>query len=314
MTNPVSKNRTKLQVAAGLFALVSSTPAMSASNEQYSMQVSAGTPNGGDSYYSTTPTSAGLGLDAAYAFASGYNGGFALASVTFNPGAAPLLQSGTYTYGSVSTFEYTFQVKGAPDTLVPLHVFARASADPIHISDENGVPAVFTGSSGPVAPNSRFKVDGFAHVGVTLTRGTTMGGGAGASIESYYDGTRPDGYVCNGCTGGGALIDQTIWVWSNSDIVVGGQASAQVVYNALGDGFDPLVTYGGAAASADPVFSIDDPTYAGFSIVGVPDGVAPPGGPAAVPEPAAWAMMVAGFGAVGGAMRRRTTRRLAVAA
>ncbi len=35
---------------------------------------------------------------------------------------------------------------------------------------------------------------------------------------------------------------------------------------------------------------------------------------AAVPEPATWAMMLAGFGLVGGAMRRRPTRRLAAAA
>ena len=31
-------------------------------------------------------------------------------------------------------------------------------------------------------------------------------------------------------------------------------------------------------------------------------------GPAAVPEPATWAMMIGGFGLVGGAMRRRATR------
>ena len=35
---------------------------------------------------------------------------------------------------------------------------------------------------------------------------------------------------------------------------------------------------------------------------------------AAVPEPASWAMMISGFGLVGGAMRSRTTRRLSYSA
>ena len=36
-------------------------------------------------------------------------------------------------------------------------------------------------------------------------------------------------------------------------------------------------------------------------------------GAAAVPEPASWAMMIAGFGAVGGALRRRPRKALAIA-
>jgi hypothetical protein len=37
------------------------------------------------------------------------------------------------------------------------------------------------------------------------------------------------------------------------------------------------------------------------------------GGAGAVPEPASWAMMIAGFGLVGGAMRRRSSAKLAIA-
>jgi hypothetical protein len=47
------------------------------------------------------------------------------------------------------------------------------------------------------------------------------------------------------------------------------------------------------------------------------DGVAfeltAPGGVGAVPEPATWAMMLVGFGAVGGAMRRRRGKTVAFA-
>jgi hypothetical protein len=60
-----------------------------------------------------------------------------------------------------------------------------------------------------------------------------------------------------------------------------------------------------AEAFVDPIFTID-PAFAHlYSLVGVPTAAA-----GAVPEPATWAMAVAGFGLVGATMRRR--RRYAV--
>lgn len=58
-----------------------------------------------------------------------------------------------------------------------------------------------------------------------------------------------------------------------------------------------------AFASVDPTFTILGDFALNYRVVGVPGGdVTPPG---AVPEPATWAMMVAGFGVLGGALRRR---------
>lgn len=63
-------------------------------------------------------------------------------------------------------------------------------------------------------------------------------------------------------------------------------------------------------------FSIDAPTTLSFAATGISDSF---GGYLddirlqAVPEPGTWAMMIAGFGIIGGAMRRRGARSLATA-
>jgi hypothetical protein len=86
------------------------------------------------------------------------------------------------------------------------------------------------------------------------------------------------------------VFDQMVSFSSNTSYHVQLFASASAVFRNGG---------GTASAFVDPVFTID-PAYANnFTIVGVP------GQTGAVPEPAAWAMMVGGFGLVGSAMRRR---------
>ena len=69
---------------------------------------------------------------------------------------------------------------------------------------------------------------------------------------------------------------------------------------------------GSAQGFIDPVITID-PTFADASRYHIifADGVGNPGG--AVPEPATWAMMLAGFGGVGGMMRARRTMRVVAA-
>lgn len=58
-----------------------------------------------------------------------------------------------------------------------------------------------------------------------------------------------------------------------------------------------------AEAMVDPVFTILDGFAANYRIMGVPGGeTTPPTGP--VPEPATWAMMIAGFAIVGASLRR----------
>ena len=70
---------------------------------------------------------------------------------------------------------------------------------------------------------------------------------------------------------------------------------------------------GSAYAFADPFLIIDpayaavDPDYATRLTLRFSEGVVNAAAPGAVPEPATWAMLVAGLGSIGGLMRRRRT-------
>lgn len=107
---------------------------------------------------------------------------------------------------------------------------------------------------------------------------------------------------CRNCAGGSSKLDQSSWVWSNSDIHVNLQASAYLGCQTLGGGLDPMTLFGYASIEVDPTFRIDDPAFADFTIVGVSSGVAPP---PAVPEPQSWAMLLGGLGIVASVIRRR---------
>ncbi|MFT3975823.1 MAG: PEPxxWA-CTERM sorting domain-containing protein [Sphingomonas bacterium] len=293
-------------LAAGMLG----APQAHADNEQYQLYARSCSPyitGGCDAQTSREPLSDGLNIGGGYSFGSGYNGGVALASAIFNPGAPPLLQEGNYENAAIGWMSYTFQVRGTPDTLVPLHMAGYVSVSPVHLSDDGGNPAHLTDLVNDTPPNNHFlKIAGAADVGISLTRGTPYAdNGAHAAIEAVYN--PRSYYYCNGCGGGGDSFDKTIWVYSNSDIQVVLNTSALVQYYSDGAGDAPFPTFGTISARADPVFSIDDPAYAGFSIVGLPTG-APPPSAGAVPEPVSWAMMVAGFGLVGGTMRRRRRR------
>ncbi len=70
-------------------------------------------------------------------------------------------------------------------------------------------------------------------------------------------------------------------------------------------GADDVLT---SSATIDPTFTIQGGFASDYHFVGLPASAI--GGAAAVPEPASWAMMIGGFGLVGGAMRRRGPARL----
>ena len=217
-----------------------------------------------------------------------------------------LLQEGRYENSSIADMHYTFQVKGAPNTLVPLHAQGFVSILPIHISDEHGQPAKLIDGVVAPPPTLDFQIVASAALYISPSRGTPYpDSGAGVHIESRYQPLAYSygGIYCYGCNGIGEQIDKTFYVWSNSDINVELGGSVQLIYNALGGGRDPDPTFATVSTFADPTFSIDDPAFSGFSIVGVPTGSPPPG--SAVPEPASWVMMVGGFGLLGGVMRRR---------
>lgn len=299
---------------AGAIALLAPTAAR-ATNEEYQFGLNSCRPEilgGCGSVGGFTPSPTGYSLGGAYAFASGYRGGFTLASAGFAPGAPTLLPSGTYSEGAVSFMTYTFQVQGAPDTLVPLRMIGNVSVSPIRLTDSSGnVATLVNGVPGP-APSDRFRVNAFSQVQVGALRGTPSPvRGASTSFEANYFGNASDlNNYCINCGGGGSSFDQTVWVYSNSDIRVSLTSSVLLEYISDGPG-GPLTVFGSVSAETDPVFQIDDPAYAGFSIVGVPTGDLPTtvGG---VPEPATWAMMILGFGLSGAAIRSR--RRLPLVA
>jgi hypothetical protein len=103
---------------------------------------------------------------------------------------------------------------------------------------------------------------------------------------------------------------------SFTDTLAGGVGTIDLAVSAGAQGRSlgfnaPYAVNGGVArATADPFFSID-PTFAlehpGYRLVfsdGFSNG-ALPGQSDAVPEPASWALMIAGFGLAGAALRRR---------
>lgn len=58
----------------------------------------------------------------------------------------------------------------------------------------------------------------------------------------------------------------------------------------------------------------DEPYYIKFDVISVNNEVAGGTFTTAVPEPASWAMILAGFGALGLALRRRATQNVTLAA
>lgn len=251
------------------------------------------------------PLSQGLNIGGGYAFASGYRGGFVIASTVFAPGAGPLLQSGVHSSGAVASYGYSFRVEGRPDTLVPLNVHGLLSSSAIHVTGENGQVVEFVEGASPTAPTLAWTVVNEATLRVGSARPTPYpNSGASISLQTSYQVGGGGNSFCRHCAGSYRVLDQTIWVWSNSDIQVNVQASAYLEYRALGNGLDPMTLFGHASIEADPTFSINDAAFADFTIVGVPTGFAPP---SAVPEPQTWAMLLCGLGIVVLTVRRGAT-------
>jgi hypothetical protein len=294
--------------ALGLFGAT----AANATNEQYQVTAKSCSPYAANGCAFFTSLSAGaVNIGGGYGFASGYKGGYALASAGFQPGAPSLLQQGQYQQSAIGYMTYSFQVLGTPDTLVPLHMIGSVSVSAIHLSDASGNGVTL--QDGPVdgrAPSDEFKIVGSASVQVSASRRTIYpSSGASASVTAIYD---PSGFgdYCSNCGGAGDSFDTTVWVYSDSDINVTLNTSALVQYQA--DGTAAGAVFGSVEAETDPIFSIDDPAFSGFTISGVPTGSPPTAG--GVPEPASWAMMVAGFGMAGAMLRKRRRQASALAA
>ena len=158
----------------------------------------------------------------------------------------------------------------------------------------------------PDAPaNAIVPVHMVAHgaASVTLDGGNALVN-AGAFFKAWQNSSLVDLYAVDtdggDSAGSGFAFDQEVSASTGSLIGVSLVASAGII--SYGS------SIGSGSAYVDPIFVIDDPHWASlYKIVGVPGDAPTP--PASVPEPAAWSMMIAGFGAIGAAMRRRTTPR-----
>ncbi len=97
-------------------------------------------------------------------------------------------------------------------------------------------------------------------------------------------------------------------VGSSYDVLVNGLTVGSIAQNLGPNAFQEVLTYsftiadGALLANNDVVISVTGGD--GYSV----DYVRLLGDMGAVPEPASWAMMIFGFGLVGGAMRRRKTK------
>lgn len=99
--------------------------------------------------------------------------------------------------------------------------------------------------------------------------------------------------------------------YSHDPVTVGSRSiiNIRMIAQAQANGATGVCTPDNCGASAeawiDPTFTLLGPNASNYRIVGVPGPtVAPPTG-GAVPEPATWALMIAGFGLAGASLRRR---------
>lgn len=116
-----------------------------------------------------------------------------------------------------------------------------------------------------------------------------------------------DGYFVELTFGGMTSVLNYGFNWGGGDIVVFPSVSTTGIYSSTGiagtDPFGPRSVFFTAGTAGTLKFSIG--TQSADNIGPLLDDVKLVIDSGAVPEPAAWAMMLAGFGLVGGAMRRR---------
>jgi PEP-CTERM motif len=193
--------------------------------------------------------------------------------------------------------QYTIRVVG-PTTgaLVPVRVTMSAYAGSLDVPG----PVVDIYGRGYYAP---IVADAEAEVTLGYAEGDVPVGDPqlpSVEAETVYDYRYFDsgaGYPAPVLLGNGESFDGIVMIEANFDVEVDVAASAQAQFI----GSAAYSESAGGSAYADPTFTIDDPAFADYTIVGVPVGPAV----AAAPEPATWAMMLLGFAGLGYAGYRR---------
>jgi len=224
----------------------------------------------------------------AEAGAYGGGGGLALATVTFAPTAPSLLDGKTYSATANAVVSYTVQVKGRPNVYVPVLITGDVTAGAIHATDIYG--QVLTVADNPDVPGpddglsqpSNYQIAADAWISIFQPSTNT-----GLDRTEVYSSLAGDRNRSSHMNGDSQLINRRIYLFlSNTDINV--TLSSQVSLNYL-PVYDvgTSTQFGVVTASADPTFTIEDPAFSDFSILGVPS---------AVPEPASWMLMAIGLG------------------
>ncbi|MFT3977957.1 MAG: DVUA0089 family protein [Sphingomonas bacterium] len=158
-----------------------------------------------------------------------------------------------------------------------------------------------------VASTSNIVLRTWSYAGGVNAAGTTIARGGFDPILSLYDvasGLRVAQNDDGGCgsVAADAVTSLCYDTYLTSTLDPGSYRVAVTAYsnfapNALGG------TFGGDGSFTDTSGNLRDSHWA-FDILNVDSAV----GPGAVPEPATWAMMILGFGAIGFAMRRARVR------
>lgn len=224
------------------------------------------------------------------------------------PGSVPNLPSiaatASSSVGPTPSVSALVGANGAPGAVPAAGALAAQSAMRYYFS--------IVGTPGTDVP---IQFEGITRTSVNSGNGL---GGAKASLISYDQRGTSALLVDRYCSNGpfpGVGAGTNLCSLSASSFSVGGRFQS-VASGTDFSGYLDLIAYAGfigtssslfnVQAFIDPVISID-PTFLasnpGFSIV-VSQGLGNGEIAAAVPEPAAWVMMLAGFGAIGGAMRR----------
>ena len=273
ITKSIGKNAAWL-FATGVMALAITTPA-SAHEERYYYEAQVNnikepTFPGGIGDFAAGDKPVGVSVQGVRSYASDLNGGTVYAGASL-PGMDPFSALNIEYADGHGFLSYNVWIDGPdPDALVPVRFLAAGSVSA-------------NSSRGSGEATLRFGEVGLGgHVDRWSVRGQGSDETGAFQQVAFFN------------------VDQIFLMKPSMTYFVEMYAGAGV----------QAVVFDGASAQAmvDPTFTILGDFALNYRVVGVPGGavVNPPGG-GAVPEPATWAMMVAGFGLLGGSLRRRRT-------